>query len=527
MSLDYLYDMKFWDSNPTLTSVIDPRWLDSWSDDLTCRDRLNTMTNGSLDGNSAYVVEAWGRYYEAIATANLVMERLENPSGAIQQATLKQYIGEARFVRAVQYSKLIFHWGDVPYVEKNVTIEEAFRLGRTPKSEILQKIFADFDYAAENLPASYSGRKYATKGAALALKARIALFMGEYAVARDAAKACMDLKVYELYPDFEQLFLSRTKYSVETIFAIPRSVSLNLYVPYWGTTYEPLSRIRGAAYIQPSWDLFSSFLCTDGLPIDKSPLYNPRKPFENRDPRCTATIVEHGTMFGYWKYEPHPDTMTVVDVTTGQAVANTNNRAVIQWGSFNGLAWKKGIDLAWYSTGNLIDPDHVIIRYADVILMYAEAMIELGTIDQTVLDAMNKVRARAYKNGSYPEITAGSQAELRKILRVERRMEFAFEARRYADIIRWRLAEKVLNDKDYGLLDPDELRQKVVRQGLWFLPGIPAIDEDGTSDFSNLYDRGLIKLLSVRSFDKSKHYLWPVPTKELLINSNLTQNPGY
>jgi len=526
MSLDYLYDLKFWEPNPTQTSIINPRWLDSFSDDLTSRNNLNTMTNGSLDGNSRYVVEQWDFLYQAIAAANLIIEKLENTNSAIAESNVNQYIGEARFVRAVMYSKLIFHWGDVPYIDRTVNIDEAFSLGRTDKDQILQTAFADFNFAADNLPVSHGGVQYATKGAALALKARFALYMGEYAVARDAAKAVMDLGAYELNPDFEEQFLSKTKFSSESIFLIPRSAALNVNMAFWGTIYEPLSRIKGAAYVQPSWDLFSSFLCTDGLPIDQSPLYNPRKPFENRDPRLTATIVEHGTQFGYWKYEPHPDTLTVVHMETGLVQPNTNNRAVLQWGSFNGTAWRKGIDLDWYGD-HLTDPDHVIIRLADVMLVYAEAMIELNTIDQSVLDAMNNVRARAYKGGAYPVIAATNQTELRTILRTERRMEMAFEAKRYADIIRWRLADKVLNATDYGLLDPEELREKVVQPGLWFFPGVPPIDENGSADFTALYGQGLIKLLSARSFDASKHYLWPIPSKELLINTNMTNNPGY
>ncbi|MCO5238689.1 MAG: RagB/SusD family nutrient uptake outer membrane protein [Chitinophagaceae bacterium] len=529
MSLDYLYGMDFWNPNPA-TSLIDPRWLDSWSDDLTCRNTLNWMTNGSLDGNSPYVVQYWGLYYKAIASANLTISKLENTTANINADKLKEYIGEAKFFRAAMYSRLVFYWGDVPYTDKVLSIEEAFAQGRTAKSEVLKNIYADFDDAAATLPAVRSGVKYVTKGAALAMKARIALYMGDYAVARDAAKACMGLDVYKLYPKFGELFLSKTKNSVETIFAIPRSAALNVNMTSWATIYEPLSRIKGAAYVQPSWDLFSSFLCTDGLPIDKSPLYNPRKPFENRDPRCNETIVEHGTIFGYWKYEPHPDTMTVANVQTGEVVPNTNNRAVIQWGSFNGLAWKKGIDIDWYDD-NLTDPDQIIIRYADVLLIYAEAMIELNTIDESVLKAMNDVRERAYNTAtiSYPQITTTDQSELRKTLRIERRMEFAFEAQRYQDIIRWKLAEKVLNKTDYGLLDPAELREKVVQKGLWFMPGIPTIDDDGSGspDFSALYSQGLIKLLSVKVFDKTKQYLWPIPSKELLINSNMTQNPGY
>ena len=147
------------------------------------------------------------------------------------------------------------------------------------------------------------------------------------------------------------------------------------------------------------------------------------------------------------------------------------------------------------------------------------------------------MRARAYgvdfsKTTSYPAVSATNQAGLRKILRIERRMEFAFEggletSLRYADLVRWRLAEKVLNTSIYGLLDLAELREKVVKPGLWFFPEVPPIDEDGVANFGSMYNKGLIKLLALRTFDPSKHYLLPIPTKEILINKNLVQNPKY
>ena len=186
----------------------------------------------------------------------------------------------------------------------------------------------------------------------------------------------------------------------------------------------------------------------------------------------------------------------------------------------------------WLQNGWEIAPERLIIRYADVLLIYAEVKIELNEIDQSVLDAMNKVRARAYGTdmGSvdqFPPVTTSDQAQLRRILRVERRMEFVLEGLRYMDLIRWRLAEKVLNRPNYGMLDPDALREKVVNPGDWFLPEIPPIDEDGTADFSGLYNKGLIKLITLRHFDASRQYLWPIPTKDVLINSNMEQNPGY
>jgi hypothetical protein len=172
------------------------------------------------------------------------------------------------------------------------------------------------------------------------------------------------------------------------------------------------------------------------------------------------------------------------------------------------------------------------MRYADVLLMYAEAKIELNEIDQPMLDAsINMVRARAYKvpvtdKSKYPAVTPGNQASLRKTLRIERRMEFATEARRYEDIIRWKFAEKVLNRPIYGMLDPADLRTKVVNPGLWFFPQTPEIDDDGNPNLDPMYNAGLIKLVAVRNFP-ARQYLWPIPTKEVLINPNLGQNKDY
>lgn len=532
MSLDYLYNSRFWNPNPDPLNFGNCAWLDSFTDNWTNRNIVGPLASGTVTGETDFIIAWWGYHYQCIAAANLLLVKIEDNKSNITEAKYNQYTAEARFVRAAQYSKLIFHWGDVPYSETVLGIDEAFALGRTPKADILQKIYADFDYAASLLPTAYgSSTAYATKGAALALKARIALFMGDMATASDAAKACMDLNVYQLYPDFATLFLSKTKHSVETVFGLPRSIAFNIFTPK-GVTIQPLSRnTSGNDYVQPSWDLFNAFLCKDGLPIDESPLYNPQKPFLNRDPRCKATIVEFGTEFCGIIYQPHPDSILTTRLATGARISNLDCRAVTQYGSYNGLAWRKSIDSDWWDD-QLTDPDIIVIRYADVMLMYAEAKIELGQIDQSVLDAINQVRARAYgvaytNTTAYPSVTTTNQAALRKILRTERRMEFAFEGTRYDDIIRWKVAEKVLNTTIYGMIDPPEQRTKIVKTGLWFFPEVVPIDEDGVSDFASMFNKGYVKILGLRAFDKTKNYLWPIPTKEVLINKNLTQNPGY
>ena len=504
---------------------------DQWTDDYTRRSDLTPITSATINGEWETVSDFWSVSYEAIAHANTVLLNLDRTSGIIPQSTLDKFAGNAYFVRASMYAKLISLFGDVVYYTDILDINEAFTLSRTSKADVLKAIYDDYDAAAAKLPLSYgdSENKHATKGAALAMKARIALYMGDWTVARNAAQACMNLGVYKLYEDFRTLFLSKTKNPNELIFGIPRSQTFNQTIGINPKQILPRNA-GGFSNYCPSWELFCSFLCVDGLPIDKSPLYDPRNPFKNRDPRCTATIVEFQTNFLGFMYQPHPDSLFCYNFNKGMYVKNNDNRANAQYASYNGLLWKKIIDEDWLDYK--ADNDILVMRYADVLLMYAEAKIELGEIDQSVLDAINQVRARAYKanytyTSSYPAVATTNQTELRKIVRMERRMEFAFEGLRYMDIIRWRIAEKVLNRNVYGMLDVADLRTKVVNKGLWFFPMTPVIDEDGTPDLSPMYNAGLIKQLAIRSFDASKQYLWPVPTKEILINSNLTQNPNY
>lgn len=539
MSVAYLYDIDFWDAELTRISAsttltgYELEWTDKFSDDWTARATLSDITAGTINSQTSYVTLTWQYAYKCIAAVNQVLANLSKAGAAVSESNLKVYEAKAKFARAAQYARLVFLYGDVPFYTNVLSIEEAFSLARTDKAAILKAVYEDYDFAAQYLPQTYGSNEllFPTKGAALAMKARIALYMGDWTTARDASKACMDLGVYSLFPDFQTLFLSKTKNPAENVFSIPRSVALGVYLPSNGRAKEPITRIAGGfGNGGPSWDLFCSFLCKDGLPIDKSPLFNPHEPFKNRDPRCAATIVEFQTRWLGFMYQPHPDSLNVLNFNTGKYQSNADSRGVGQYASYNGLTWKKKLDEDWLDL--LTDPDNRIIRYADVLLMYAEAKIELGETDQSVLDAINKVRSRAYgvkeaETTSYPAVTSKSQAELRNILRIERRMEFAFEGLRYADLIRWKLAEKALNKPIYGMLEVADLKQKVIKPGLWFFPKTPAVDDDFLPDFSEMYNAGQINLLVNRKFDPAKQYLWPIPANEILINKNLTQNKGY
>lgn len=536
MSLNTLFLHQFW---PIVKRDVDPATsaIEEYADDWTNRNTLIPMTNGTINGQTNTVEAIWSYAYKGVSRCNTILANIDKAKDNLTQEQYEKYIATARFVRACQYSRIITLYGDPVYFDEELELEEAFKLGRTDKNVALKKVYEDFDYAAEHLPVNFSGNEVqrVSKGGAYAMKARIALYMEDWKVARDAAKACIDLNKYSLYPSFSDLFLSKTKNSVESVFVIPRSIDLSsafnaLLQGGNITAYLPRT-VGGTSTGNPSWDLFCSYLCTDGLPIDESPLYNPRKPFLNRDPRCTATIAEFDKPFLGFTYTPHPDSAKVWSYTKGIYIDNKDSKAGDQYASYNGLVLKKGIDEDW--TDDLkSDPDKIIMRYADVLLMYAEAKIELNEIDANVLGYINQVRARAYgvpvtQTTAYPAVTTMDQTAARKQLRMERRMELAFEGLRYDDIRRWRVAEKVMNRPNYGLLaSVADLRSKLVTPNLWFFAGTPKIDEDGNPDFS-VMNQSLIRKLSVRVFDKSRHYLWPIPVKDILINPNIKQNDNY
>lgn len=525
MSIKDFYRPDFW-------------YMDSYenTDDHMYRETISEIVKGSLNGQSGIVTTLWANQYKAIARANTLISNLKKASEiGVPETKIKQYEAEALFQRATCYARLVTYFGDVVYLTEVIDIDEAFTKRRTSKAEVIKNIYADYDKAADVLPEKYTGSssQRATRGAALALKARFALYMGDWAIARDAAKQCIDLNIYKLHPSYTELFLSTTKNSSESIFLLPRSIEFKSTLGNWTVMNEICRNAGGWGAFSPTWDLLAAYTCTDGLPIDESPLFDPHNPFKNRDPRCTATIIEFGTPHLGFIYDPHPDAVQVKNLSTGKMQKNNDARVNAQFASFNGLLWKKGIDETWLENGKDTDPDNIIIRYADVLLIYAEAMIELKEIDQSTLDAINMVRARAYgvektETGKYPEVITTDQQKLRTILRTERRVEFAKEGLRYMDLVRWKLASDALTRPNYGMLYPiNLLREKVIDKGLWFWPATPQIDENGLADFSGMEKAGLIAPITQRLWN-DRQYLWPLPTKELLINKNLEpNNPGY
>ena len=524
MAVNDLYRSVFWTQ--------DGGEYTDWSDDIQNRGTLYPFENATVNGQTSEVTNLWSNMYKMVARACAVIEKAPRAIEAgANETKINTLIAEAHFCRAFAYSQLVFKFGDVPLVTEQISIEQAYEMGRTDKTKILELVYADFDAAAAGLPVTTSGKKRATRGAALALKTRIALYMGDWSEAARSAKACMDLGAYQLEADYAHLFYQSTLESSEFIFVVPRSVQHGDYIRDAITRNMLPRNTQGFCAIYPTWDLFASYVCTDGLPIDESPLFDPKNPFENRDPRCTMSIVPFGENHLGVAFNPHPAAARTTDFDQGTEIWNNDNLINHDMASWNAMVWRKGIDRSYFDNGYQSAPPRIIIRYADVLLMYAEAKIELGEIDQSVLDAMNEVRARAYgvaksNTDAYPAFTAQPQEKMRYELRVERRMELAKENLRYADLIRWRLAEVVMSRKVFGLniTKGEEVTQQMLDD--WFWAFTPDIDENGTPDFSALEAAGKVHSVAQRRWD-NRQYLWPIPTADILINENMKNNPGY
>jgi len=518
LAVNDLYRLDFWDNDN-----------ENFSDNSWYRTQLgNAVTFGTMNADDGTAGGLWTNAYKAIARVNTFLANKDKAAANTPASVITRLEAEMRLIRAYEFSRLITHFGDVPLLKDPVELSQANTITRTNKNDVLNFILSELDFAAANLPVSFTSSEVRrlTKGAALAIKARTALYMDKWDVARDAASAVMQLgsSVYSLNASYRDLFLKAGETSKELIISIPRDQAQQVFN---GASYvqDFISRNAGGFGAQiPTREIVDAYECTDGKPIDESVLYDPKNPFANRDPRLTANIVEFNTQWLGYSYQPHPDTLTVFSSKTNARVRNNDTRTNAPFASYTGFLWKKGVDQTW-SDRLAEDNDRIICRYAEILLTYAEAKIQLNEIDASVLNAINQVRARAYgvavtAVALYPAVVTTDAAELKKIVRRERRVEFPLEGLRYMDLIRWQLAEKALTKPVIGLPDPT-----VQNRSKWPFPGATPIDDDGIADYAGFGTD--VKKLADRNFNKNRQYLWPIPNVDRIQNSNLTQNPNY
>lgn len=486
---------------------------------------------GQHTSNTGMIKTIWTQSYIGIGRCNMLLDNMVKAKAVTPAAQYTRIEGEAKFLRAYYYGTLISLYGDVPLVVKAITAEESF-LPRTPKVDVLNFIFKDLDSAAAKLPLSYTGTDIgrATKTSALAFKARMALYNSSWDIAAAASKAVMDLGYHSLYPNYRNLFMFVGENSKEMIFSFDYKLTARTSATPGNNQARNSSGFSG---LVPTRAFADSYECTDGLTIDKSPLYSTVDPFKNRDPRMRQTLLGDGdTWFGTggitFNMTYHPDSLTCTRYTP--TVAKIPNLEVTNaFSSYSGYLLKKYLDPLDMAVPNQSELAFMLIRYAEVLLTYAEAKIELNQIDATVIDAINLVRARGYGVGVaqttlYPVVTSSTQAALRSIVRRERKIELAGEGLRLFDIRRWKIAEKVMNGILFG---------KAMNKTIYYALPTPTLDENSSPDYTSFNSLlsvvGNFKIMDNPRVFKSQNYLWPIPQSEIDVNKNpgFLQNTGY
>lgn len=509
---DQLSDATFWktedDARLALTGlygdgtgwnhVWETHWNILWWDLMTDNgysqfpwDNISVMGNGQL--NAANPGRTYFDYLQ-IRKCNNFLEKIEQVQ--MDQAKKEIYKGEAKFLRAYDYFRKVEFYGDVPLVTKTIDDPSEAKMARTPKSEVVDFILKELGEAAEALPVQNmrESNGHVTSGSALALKARLELYEGKYTEAMADAKKVMGMQVYKLFPDYRGLFLIDNEGSNEESILEVQYIENNYANNIWQHVLP--NKEGGWSSISAVQSIVDAYEMTNGKPIDDPASgYDPNNPYKNRDPRLAMTILYPGAWFDGRFYN-----------SIDPASVDFHQNAAAPRSGYNVLKYAKVVSPALLQNGG---ENVLVIRLAEVLLTYAEAGIESGVVNQSVLDAINQVRARAYgvsmsETSLYPAVTTNDPTELRKIIRRERRVELAFEGLRYFDIKRWNLGPQVLNGPLYGTVEGS------------VDPTTGVVTWSGTR----------IKIED-RQFHPERNYLLPIPQGELDANPNITQNPGY
>lgn len=473
---------------------------------------LQTLGMGNADANNTFITDIWRFLYEGIGRCNDILDKTDDLKEIVPAEKLNKRIAEVRFLRAYFHFYLNELYGGVPLLTKPLTLAES-KVAKSSKEDVNNFVLNEIDAALKDLPETAAGVDVGrvTKGAALTLKSRAALYNKKYQIAADAAKAVMDLNQYQLHTNFEQLFKYAGEGSKEIIWAIQYKKGLKTH----SISSQFFSRLmQGFSNKIPVQSLIDSYECTDGLNIDKSPLFDPAKPFNNRDPRLTQTVVLPQSRFLGVVFETHPDSLQTWDYRGATPKRIPNTDATNAYATFSGYLWRKYTDEIDFADRSNSELNGILFRYAEVLLNYAEAKIELNQLDNSVYDAINQVRQRPSVN--MPALSGGkSQADLRSAVRKERKYELAAEGFRLFDIRRWEIAHQVM---------PGDLLGRI-RNG--WLANAPKIDANGTPDYSQVTNKSQMRVIEKRAFNKDRDYVWPIPRIETEVNPNLIQNKNY
>ena len=501
--LDRESDITYWDKPEDALTVLNSCYPDlygaeqfifsaSLSDNSYTKSNngslVRDVANGSYGTSADLVREVWNARYAGIRRCNILLGNINNVPN-LDEDLKQRYIAEARAIRAYHYSILIDNYGDVPLVSSEISIEESRTISRTPKADVLQFILDELD-AAMILPTAYTDpdKGRFTKGAAMALKARVLICENRW---EEVAEICGDIINGEagnldLFNNYSNLFKPEYKNNIEVLLNVEfMPINREHGIQYF---LVPPS-IGGFAAISPTQELADSYILLNGKTIT-DPLYDENNPYANRDPRLDATLIRDGSQI------QNPDgTFSTIRTALGTGTDAINNASnATPTGYYVSKFYDRTARNMLNSGSNLI-----LIRYAEVLLMYAEAKFKLNQFGENEWDlTIKRLRTRAGFTDpaalNFPNLT---DTEMEELIRNERRSELAMEGLRLMDLRRWRIAESNLNGWIHGI----------------------KTDEDPV-------DNGYVRIEN-RIFDPEKNYLWPVPQAERDLNKNLSQNPNW
>ena len=489
----------------------------------------------------------WEYKYKFVRATNVFFENIEKVAfeNVADKAAMK---GEVHFLRGFIYHDLVSMYGGVPLIKKAYGLADDFEAPRNTYDECIKYIISQLDSAAALLPLTQSGanKGRATKGAALALKSRVLLYAASdlyntnaawaggvnkelvgyvggdraarWQAAKDAAKAVIDLNLYNLYQPGTPATAAEASKKYADIF-LARETSEDIYIRYFTKkTDENWDGYNPGLYNNPNgwhgWgsntpigQMVDAYEMADGTKFSWSDPAQKSSPYVNRDPRFYASINYEGAT---WR--PRPSDAATKDpigiIQTGyykkpdgsvQAGLDTRNSAFEDWnGTYTGYYMRKFIDPTLDAQFTKQDLPWRHIRYAEILLNYAEACIGLGQ-ETEAKTYINMIRSRV----GMPAVTE-SGAALTERYRNERRVELAFEDQRYFDVRRWLIAPSAY----------------VNAQGVRI---------DGTIDASGkiMPEKTFTNINAQSRAWNPRFYFLPIKLDEMNRNSKLVQNPLY
>jgi len=446
------------------------------------------VEKNTFNGSNGVISAQWNYCYLLIRASNDFLENVENVS-EMDETLKKKLISEMKTIRAFSYINLVMLFGDVPLITAPISVEVAKLVTRNSTEEIGDFISSELTAAGNDLPEKQEEDGRITKGAALGLKARAMLYAGRYREAKDAASEVIESGIYSIHGSYSELFDYGGKNSSEVIFARQYAKDVSPHSIFLHFTANSL--FTQECQIVPTKALVDSYqMKSTGLSIDDPASgFNEYEPYKDRDPRLEYSIYSNGQQLPNGKkLNTLPGSGTADDITlSAENVTPT------------GWYFKKFVSNSDFGNPHNSGLNLIYLRYAEILLTYAEASVELGEIDNSVLDAVNAIRSR--NDVEMPLISTTDPSRLRAEIRNERMLELAMEGHRLFDIRRWNIAEQVI---------PGTVK------------GMTYIDRKKSGELTTVQLSGYVK-----EFNPSKHYLWPIPSSEIILNENLVQNPGY